>query len=396
MKLIDILRMALGNLHRNRMRTILTVAGVVVGIGAIVFLVSLGYGLQALLVSKAANLEALTVIKVTSTQSNQENTVLKDATVERFKAISGVGSVSPIREYISIIKNGEESASPILNAIKPEYFAYEDIKVEKGQKFSSDQAKEVILSEDAIKSMGLEPDKVLGKELDFEGIQQQGGSEEGTPSGKIKLKVVGTMAEKNAFVPLDTLKNLGSEQYNSLKVKVSDRKQVKNVMKTIDSMGYTTKNSAGEQVDQIDQAFVIIRGVLGGFGLISLFVAAIGIFNTMTISLLERTHEIGIMKAIGGRSRDVALVFTAEAAIIGLMGGILGVASGWMLGEGINALMNFIASKVPGGQKSDVFYTPSQFGMIVVGFSFAISTIAGIWPARRASKLNPLEALRYE
>jgi putative ABC transport system permease protein len=392
MKLIDILRMALGNLKRNRMRTVLTVAGVVVGIGAIVFLVSLGYGLQSLLVSKAANLEALTVITVTP--GSKEDTTITDSVVERFKGMDGISAVSPIREYISLLRDGENSSSPVLYGIRPEYFDFEDIKIEKGEKFSSDKAKEVILSEDSIRALKLEPEKVLGQEISFEGVQQQDGGDK-NGDAKIKLKVVGTITEKNGYAPLETLKELGSEKYSTVRVKVEDRNEVKNVRKTIESMGFPTTNSAGDQVEQIDQAFVIIRSVLGGFGLISLFVAAIGIFNTMTISLLERTHEIGIMKSIGGRSRDVALIFTTEAAVIGLWGGILGVFSGWLLGEGINGLMNFIAVNV-GGEKSDVFYTPLDFAGVVVLFSFIISTIAGIWPARRASKLNPLEALRYE
>lgn len=393
MKLIDIFRMAMGNLKRNRMRTMLTVAGVVVGIGAIVFLVSLGYGLQTLLISKTANLEALTVIKVTP--GKQEDTMITDSSLEKFKGIEGVASVSPSREFISLIKKGEDSSSPVLYGVKKEFFAFEDIKIEQGTGFSAEGAKEVILSRSTLESLKLNPDKAIGTQMEFEGVRQQDGKGAANKDGKITLKIVGVMSEKNAFVPLETLKEFSSNNYSSVKIKVNDRTKVKETMKTINSMGYPSSNSAGEQVAQIDNAFVVIRGVLGGFGLISLFVAAIGIFNTMTISLLERTHEIGIMKAIGGRSRDVALIFTMEAAIIGFMGGVFGVASGWLLGEGINALMNFIASQV-GGLKSDVFYTPLDFAAIVVLFSFIISTIAGIWPARRASKLNPLEALRYE
>jgi putative ABC transport system permease protein len=101
------------------------------------------------------------------------------------------------------------------------------------------------------------------------------------------------------------------------------------------------------------------------------------------------------MKAIGGRNRDVAQMFVAESAMIGLMGGIFGVMAGWLLGLGLNALANFLAVSV-GGQASQYFYTPLSFSGVVILFSFCVSTFAGIWPARRASKLNPLEALRYE
>jgi len=398
MKWIDIIRMALGNLKRNKMRTALTVSGVIVGIGAIVFLVSLGFGLQALMVSKVANLEALTVITVRP--GNKEDTTIKEETIKRFESFGEVSAVSPILSYPAQIADKAASSETILYGILPKYFDMEDIKVDYGNKFSSDEAKEAIVSAASLKSLNLtNPDDVLGKELDFRVIQldESGNIKKGHENDMLKLKIVGMTNEdktKYAYVPLQVLKNLDGSNYSSVKVKAAQRKQVASVRKTIESMGFPT-TSVKDTVDQIDQAFTIIKSVLGGFGMIALFVAAIGIFNTMTISLLERTHEIGIMKAIGGRNKDVSRMFTAEAAMIGLMGGMLGVFSGWLLGRAINALINFIATSV-GGQPNELFYTPVDFIAIVIVFSFLVSTFAGIWPARRASKLNPLEALRYE
>ncbi len=166
------------------------------------------------------------------------------------------------------------------------------------------------------------------------------------------------------------------------------------VRKAVESMGFPT-TSINDTVDQINQVFVIVQFVLGGFGFVALMVAAIGIFNTLTIALLERTHEIGIMKAIGGRNTDVAFVFTAEASMIGLFGGLFGVSVGWLLGKIINLLINFVATSV-GGTSNSLFSTPWWFALFVVLFAFLVSTIAGILPARRAAKLDPLEALRYE
>ena len=162
-------------------------------------------------------------------------------------------------------------------------------------------------------------------------------------------------------------------------------------------MGFST-SVIKNQLGAINLAFAIINGLLGAFGMVALFVAAIGIFNTMTISLLERTHEIGIMKAIGGRDKDCSRIFTAEAATIGLMGGAFGMTCGWGIGRLLEVIINFLASKAgPADQvPGHLFYTPPIFTIGVVVFAFLVSTFAGIWPARRASKLNPLEALRYE
>lgn len=398
MKLIDVLRMALGNLKRNRMRTVLTVSGVVVGIGAIVFLVSLGFGIQNLMVRKVANLEALTVITVRP--GNKEDTKINEETVKKFKSFGEVSVVSPLLSYPAQISDGAASSETIINGVIPEYFDLEDIKVDHGVKFSGNDAKEAIVSAASLKSLNLtNPDNVLGKAYNFRIIQldDSGNIKKGHENDIIKLKIVGMTNEdktKYAYVPLSVIKELDGANYSSIKVRTAQRKQVASVRKAIESMGYPT-TSVKDTVDQIDSAFVIIRSVLGGFGMIALFVAAIGIFNTMTISLLERTHEIGIMKAIGGRNGDVAKIFIAEAAIIGIMGGLLGVASGWVLGFAINAFVNFLATSV-GGEANSIFFVPLNFVGIVVLFSFVVSTLAGVLPARRASRLNPLEALRYE
>jgi putative ABC transport system permease protein len=380
------------------MRTALTVTGVVVGIGAIVFLVSLGFGLQELMVNKVANLDALTVITVRP--GSKENTDINSGVVEKFKSFGEVVDVSPILSYPAQVDEGKERAETVVYGVEPRYFTLEDIKVDYGSDSLNENSKEVILSAASIQSLGLtNADEVIGRELNFHIIEldASGNIEDDKGANTIKLKVVGMSAEekiKYAYVPLSVVKSLDGEKYSSVKVRVADRKQIANVRKTIESMGFPT-TSIKDTVDQIDQAFVVVKSVLGGFGMIALFVAAIGIFNTMTISLLERTHEIGIMKAIGGRNRDVALVFTAEAAMIGFLGGAFGVFSGWVLGFGIEGLINFIAKSV-GGESNSYFATPIDFVLAVIGFSFLVSTFAGIWPAKRAARLNPLEALRYE
>ncbi|MBW6431813.1 ABC transporter permease [Patescibacteria group bacterium] len=398
MKFSDIMRMAIGNLRRNKMRTLLTVAGVVVGIGAIVFLVSLGFGLQNLLINQVANLEALTVITVRP--GSQEDKTISADVVERFKSFGEAVAVSPKLSYPAQITLDEANSETIVTGVEPEHFGFEDIKVDYGDGSLASADNAAIVSVASLKALNLtNPDEVIGKELDFKIIQvDEAGNIKKDTDDIVTFKIVGMTAEdkiKYAYVPLKIIKDLDGEQYSEVKVKVAERNQVANVRKTIESMGFPT-TSIKDTVDQIDQAFVIVKSVLFSFGFIALFVAAIGIFNTMTISLLERTHEIGIMKAIGGRNKDVSRVFTAEAAMIGLMGGLSGVAAGWVLGFLLNGLVNFIATSV-GGEANNYFSTPIvDFAIPVIGFSFVVSTFAGIWPAKRAAKLNPLEALRYE
>jgi putative ABC transport system permease protein len=395
MTLLDILRLSFGNLRRNMLRTILTISGVVVGIGAIVFLVSLGFGLQELAVSKVANLDALTLLTVNP--STKEKTLLNKEAVEKFTKIEGVVGVSPILSYPGQITSGSETGDSVVYGVTPKFFNLEDIKADFGSSsFSGEEAKEVVISIASLKALKLtDPSRALGQELDFKLVKISDNNQK--EESIVKYKIIGITKEestKYAYVPLQTVSHLDGKVYNSVKIKTDKREAMAEIRRTVESMGFPT-SSVKDTVDQINQIFTIIKAVLGGFGMVALLVAAIGIFNTLTISLLERTHEIGVMKAIGARNRDVALVFTAEASMIGFFGGAIGLGSGWAMGKGINLLVNFIATSV-GGQASSLFYTPWWFGLFVVSFAFIISTVAGIMPATRAAKLDPLEALRYE
>jgi putative ABC transport system permease protein len=128
---------------------------------------------------------------------------------------------------------------------------------------------------------------------------------------------------------------------------------------------------------------------------VALAVSAIGMFNTMTIALLERTNEIGIMKAIGASNSDIRLLFLVESILIGFFGGLGGLIIGIGGTKVINLFFNVFASRM-GGQSMEIFYTPMWFVAFIMIFSTLIGFFTGVYPARRAEKLNPLMALRYK
>jgi putative ABC transport system permease protein len=154
-------------------------------------------------------------------------------------------------------------------------------------------------------------------------------------------------------------------------------------------------SSLSDIIEQARKIFRIIQIVLGLFGLIALFVSAIGMFNTMTITLLERTNEIGIMRSIGVTKKDVQALFLAEAMIIGFLGGVSGVLIGLLGGELVNFIFAVLAKNF-GGQVLDLFYIPNIFIVFIIIFSTLIGFFTGIYPSKRAGHLNPLEALRYK
>lgn len=398
MKIRDVFALSTGNLRRNRMRSVLTITGVTIGIAAIVFLVSLGFGLQNLSIKKITSLDALTTITVSP--GNNAQTKLNEETVNKFKGIKGVSNVSTTFSVPSQISYNNKTTDSVTYGLNPEYIDIEGLKIKEGKSFSSNDAKEVIVSQSILKVFDVKDYKsVLGQDLEvnFIVLDDEGNIKKIDESlSKQKLKIVGFVEEEknNVYISIDHLKPLGLKLYNRTKVKVNDKADLESIRSQIDALGFTTI-SVKDTINQIDKVFLIVKIILGAFGMIALLVASIGIFNTMTIALLERTHEIGVMKAIGATDKDIKWTFISEVSVIGLLGGILGVISGIIGGYIINWLVNSLA-KALGGESNTLFYTPIEFILIAIGFSFFVSTLAGFYPAKRASKLSPIEALRYE
>lgn len=183
-------------------------------------------------------------------------------------------------------------------------------------------------------------------------------------------------------------------KYNSLYVRVKSAEYVRKVQKKLKKMNFQIFSFL-EQLDEIRQNFIIIDMMLSAIGIISLFVASLGIINTMVMSILERKKEIGIMKAVGASEFDIKKIFFVEASIIGILGGIIGLVLGWGVTE-IASIV--IKSNIPEGEltNANLFLFPVWLIFSAVGFSLIVSLIAALYPAYRASKVDPVIALRNE
>jgi ABC-type antimicrobial peptide transport system permease subunit len=186
-----------------------------------------------------------------------------------------------------------------------------------------------------------------------------------------------------------------SEGYELAVIRVTDPVVLTEVRKRVAEMGFGSF-SIVDQLEQIRTVFLIIDAVLGLLGGISLLVASFGIANTMIMSILERTREIGIMKAIGAEDREIKLIFFFEAAVIGLTGGIIGCLAAW----GIDALSNRLAYrfilKPQGASFVDFFYLPPYLWLGAILFALGVSILAALYPAARAARIDPVRALRHD
>jgi putative ABC transport system permease protein len=211
-----------------------------------------------------------------------------------------------------------------------------------------------------------------------------------------------SLDDVNAFNEWFSGRRINREQvgFNSAVVKVTDPKDTIDVYDQIVGMGYEAYTPA-PYLEGINSFYLIMQVMFGGMGAIALLVAAIGIANTMTMAILERTREIGLMKAVGATNRDVLAIFLGEAAGIGLLGGIGGVLAGWSAGQ----LLDVLAKVYMAGQFSQqggppptniAVITPMWLLAFSLGFATLIGLLSGVFPALRAANLVPIQALKYE
>lgn len=178
--------------------------------------------------------------------------------------------------------------------------------------------------------------------------------------------------------------------YTYAEVKVDDADHVTEVSNQIKEMGYQVETNA-EMMDSMKRQMAIIQAVLGGIGAVSLFVAAIGIANTMMMSIYERTKEIGVMKVLGCSLKNIRKMFLMEAGLIGMIGGVIGNVLSFLISAAINALA--ASAGVMDGM-TQISYIPFWLMAASIGFAVLVGLLAGYFPAKRAMKLSPLEAIR--
>ena len=183
--------------------------------------------------------------------------------------------------------------------------------------------------------------------------------------------------------------------YESATVRVENPVAAKEVSNRLDELGFNTF-SLFNQLDEIRTFFLVVNSALGLLGSISLLVAALGIANTMIMSILERTREIGIMKAIGAEDREIKLIFFVEAAVIGLLGGSVGALSAWVIDKLANYLTFKLVLEPQGTSFIDFFSLPAYLWLGAILFAMIVAILAALYPAARAARIDPVRALRHD
>ena len=398
MRLFDLIKLSLRMFKARAMRTFLTVLGMSVGIAAIIFLVSFGYGLQRTLLQKITTSDALVSLDVTRTTA-EDSPPLDDATLETLRSLPNVADAIPVLELAGQGKFDTVTLDINTVSAPASFLKSEGLKLSTGRFFSQDETDGIVITQAVAKVFETTPEEMIGKSVSVTLFQSESGGrsqKRSTFTLKEAYVIVGVVqGEENiAYLPLDSLDGFPFTAYTKLKVKCASTSTLADVRTRIEELGLTA-SSISETVDQANKVFSAVQVVLMIFGLIALIVSAIGMFNTMTIALLERTEEIGIMKAIGAAKRSIALMFLTESTIMGLLGALGGVVLGFFEGEVLNVLINLIATRF-GGEPVDLFFSPFWFVSTVILFGAGVGFATGIFPARKASRIDTLDALRYK
>jgi putative ABC transport system permease protein len=374
------------------MRTFLTILGTSIGIATVVFLISLGYGLQYILLGKLITSED-SLITINASYPQEAGLSIKQEKIDEIAVLPMVGELSATTEFSGEIKDQATTGLLLVRMISPSFFRLSGVIPNVGRGFNDNEAGAILTSQ-AVKILAFNTnEESLGQSVTVNAnYTDPDGSNPQEVVGKQDFKVVGVIVDDleppAIYVPISFFPP--PPFYKDLYVKATGIDQVTALRDALVTKGYIISAKI-DLINQASKILTIITIVLGVFGIAALLVSAVGMFNTMIVSFLERTYEVGVMKSLGATDGDIRNLFYMESLIMGLAGGVAGIALGWGLGQIVNLGIN-ILSKHLGGGSFQLFITPLWFiGVIIVSSAF-IGLFAGFWPAKRATGLSPKEA----
>jgi putative ABC transport system permease protein len=423
MKLNDIIKLSMNSLSHRGLRSWLTILGIVIGVAAVVSIISIGSGTRQAITSQLGGLGADIITISPGIERafgggfgggfegrSQATTITQNLTnrdIQIIKSVSGVQFVNGIISQRSDITYLGQSASVSVQGVDP--LAWREMttsELESGRYLTPSDENVIIIGNGVAQDMFKKP-LLINTQINIEGkmfsvvgiLKASGGFGGGGTDNTIFMPI-------NAARTIIT--NIRVNQFSSIQIKVADPGLVNEITNITEERlllsRHETENTRDFTITSAQQIQTTISSVMGtlnlfltGIAAISLLVGAIGIANTMFMSVMERTRQIGTLKALGSTNFEIMKLFLLESAMIGFMGGLIGVFLGFIAAGTISELGVRIAGiGGRGGVGGNLAVITPDLVLFSIGFSVFIGAISGLIPARRAASLQPVEALRYE
>jgi putative ABC transport system permease protein len=423
MNAADLVSTAWANLRRRKGRTALTSAGVIVGTSTLVLMVSLGLGLQRQFLKAFQSEETLRTLQVSRTASegggkkkaaspfpfalNAQMIPITDKDIEEMRRLPDVEAASPeLNLFLQVAFEAFDGVQVLpVDGVGPGDEERLRARLLHGRMWTPGDPKACLVPKAFLdRKLQAKPEDVLGKTVTFKGLVKAEGE---TEDAAVCVGIVDTeglgLRGTQIYLPMERALDLRERKgsmgffstkkgsYLSAEVRASDPRKTEAVAGRLRGSGYQV-TSAMDLVRQVNILFFVLEAFMGAIGAIGLVVSLFGIANTMAMAVLERTREIGVMKALGARDRDIGRLFLLEAAVLGAASGAVGLGLAWLGGRLINAIAH--ALEVP--PDVSLFHVTWWLALGAVGFATFVAVVAGTLPARRAARLEPVAALRFE
>ncbi len=461
----EFLGVAAGNLWRLKLRTGLTISGVVIGVGALVTFLSYAAGIQASVDEQFRSLGLLHTLHVMPPGGPGDGpfggdptdpdsvaatpaTVLDDAALERIAALPGVVFVYPQDTFDAQLAWRDRTRSVTAQVLPAAYAQKRNVgDMPAGRFFADDSTAEAVLSRRLVDRLGGQPDSIvgdtirlrvasrfeLGREVLHSGLRSLHLPEAFSAQADrflelftsrmgptdLTLTVCGVAEIESGFGfelqpvllppgparavdrlsfsdPIELLSELRAPAggYALAVVTLDRHADAAAVADSVEALGLRTFSFA-TRLAEMRRVFLLFDLIVGLIGAIALVVAALGIVNTMVMSITERTREIGILKSLGAEDRQIRGLFLVEAGLIGLAGSALGLGLGW----GVSRILSLVAKRIMVGQGApalELFRLPVYLALGAIAFGIGVSLLAGLYPAARAARTDPVQALRHD
>jgi putative ABC transport system permease protein len=424
--LYELLQLALTNMLRNRSRILMTISGVIVGTTAVMVLIAFTFGLQRAAETGVGASSMLTEVRVSGMYSPEDESVpiLNNASADEMRLLEGVQAVIPI---IGLRSSAELRTEDYVNyagvigidaALLPQLNLQVEagrLSLERGEVLFGGEINRYFADPEATEYEPIELD-LFTEDIRLRLTSYSDNRQRDipiTPTGELQSGA--GMYDGSLLMPLDDVLaynewvtgervNKRNLVYDMFIVRTSGREATQAVAEVIRELGFYAED-AGQFLNDLNSFFSTMRLLLGGIGGVSLIVAAFGIANTMSMAILERTKEIGIMKAVGARDGDILTVFLVEAGLVGCVGGLIGVGLSYGLQNLVNQAVR--SSAESGGSVpfmpfdfsrigDQLLLIPPELPLLAIGLATGVGLIAGLLPAVRAARLLPVIALRQE